>query len=113
MADDFRLLVNFLGHEVAVIALVDHHHRRLRLHYGAMHDRAGGVVNFRAGAVEDDPVALLQIADRIGERRERDGIGADEHLVVAEADGERRAFARADQEIGLAREQKRQREGAA
>ena len=70
-------------------------------------------MNFRAGAVEDDPVALLQIADRIGEGRERDGIGADEHLVVAEPDGERRALAGADQEIGFAREQKRQREGAA
>ena len=80
---------------------------------GRVHDRAGGVVNFRAGAVDDDPVAVLQIADRVGERRERDGVGADEHLAVAEADGERRAFAGADQEIVLAGEQERQREGAA
>ena len=40
-------------------------------------------------------------------------VGAEIHLAVAIADGERRAFARPDEEIVLAREQEGEREGAA
>jgi hypothetical protein len=46
VADDFGLLVDFLGHEMAMVALVDEHHRGLRLQHGAVHDRAAGVMNF-------------------------------------------------------------------
>ena len=113
MADDLRLLVNLLRHEMAMVALVDEHDRSLRLEHGAMHELAFGVVNFGAGAVEDGAVAVFQIAHRIGEGRERDRIGADEHRVVAETDRERRALARADQQVVLAGEQKSERERAA
>ncbi len=61
---------------------------------------------------EHDEVAVLEIADLARERRERDGIRAEIHLAVAIADGERRALARSDQQVFLAREQEREREGA-
>ena len=37
MADHFRLLVDFLRHEMAVIALVDQERRRIRLEHRALH----------------------------------------------------------------------------
>ena len=41
----------------------------------------------------DDPVAVLEIGDAVGEGRERDGVGAQIHLALAIADGQRRAAA--------------------
>ena len=113
VADDFRLFVNFLGHEMAVIALVDEHHRGLRLEHVAVDDVAVGVVDFGARAMDDGAIAVFQIAHRVGERRERDRVRAEIHRIVAEADGERRALAGADQQIVFAGKQERQREGAA
>ena len=113
MADDFGLLVDFLRHEMAMIALVDEQHRGLRFQHGAMHDIAVAVVDLGAAARDDHPVAVFQIADHVGERRKRDGVGADIHRTVAEADRERRALPRADQKVLLAGEQEREREGAA
>ena len=113
MTDDLRLLVNLLRHEVAMVAFVEEQDRSLRLQHGAMDQIAFGVVNFGAGAVEDGAVAVFQIAHRIGEGRKRDRIGTDKHRIVAETDRERRAPARADQQVFLAGKQKRQRERAA
>ena len=113
VADHLRLLVNFLGHEMAVVALVDEHHRGLRLEHVAANDVALGVVDFGAGAMDDGAIAVFQIAHRVGERRERDRVRAEIHRIVAEADGERRALAGADQQILFAGEQERQRKGAA
>ena len=64
MADHFRLLVDLLGHEVAVIALVDQQRRSLRLEHRALRPLAAGVVDLGALAGDDDPVAFLEIADR-------------------------------------------------
>ncbi len=64
-------------------------------------------------AREHRPVAVLEIADRVGERRQRDRVGAEIHLALAIADGERRALARADHQIVLAGEQEGERESAA
>jgi hypothetical protein len=113
MADHFRLLMNFLGHEMAVVALVDQQHRGLRFDGRALREFAAAVVNFGAGARHDHPIAVFQIADLVGERRQRDRVRADIHRPIAETDGKRRALTRADQEIVFAGEQKRQREGAA
>ena len=38
------------------------------------------------------PVAVLQIGDGVGEGRQRDGVGAEVHLALAVADGERRPW---------------------
>ncbi len=58
------------------------------------------------------PVAVLEIGDGVGEGRERDGVGADEHLAVAIADGERAALARHDHQIVVAAEDHGERERA-
>ncbi len=79
----------------------------------ALDARAGGVADLHAGAGDHDGVAVLEIGDRVGERRQRDGVGAEIHLAVAVADRERRALARADQQVLLALEQERERERAA
>ncbi len=113
MADDFGLLEDFLGHEMAMIALVDVLLRGLQLEHLAPHHRPAGIVQLGALARDDRPVAFLQVAHRVGERRQRNRVGADEHGAVAEADGERRAFARTDQQIVLAGEQEGERECAA
>ena len=59
------------------------------------------------------PIAVLEIADAVGERRERDRVRAQEHFAVAVADRERRALAGADHQVVLAGEQERQRKRAA
>ena len=102
VADDLGLLVDFLGHEVAVIALVDQQGACHRFHPGPLHLLAGAVVDGGALAREHRPVALLQIGDLAGEGRQRDGVGAQVHLALAVADGERAALAGADHQVFLA-----------
>jgi hypothetical protein len=70
---------------------------------------APGIVNLGALTGDDDPVAVLKIADGVGKGRERNRVGADEHRALAETDRERRAFARANQQILLAGEQEGER----
>ena len=112
MADDFGLLVDFLRHEVAMVALIDHERRSVGLEDRTLDLAAGGVMHFDGFARQHNRVAVLEVGNRIGERCERDGVGAEIHLAVAVADRERRAFARTDQEIVLAGEQERERERA-
>ena len=59
------------------------------------------------------PVAVVEIGDAVGERRQRDRVGAEEHLAVAIADRERAAAAGADHQVVLALEEDGEREGAA
>ena len=66
-----------------------------------------------AAARHGDPIALLEIDDAVGEGRERQRVRAEIHLALAVADRERRALARADQQVVLAVEEIDQREGAA
>ena len=49
--------------------------------------------------VKHRPVAVLEIADLVGEGRERQRVGANEHLALAVADGERAALAGDDHQI--------------
>ena len=113
MADHFRLLVDFLGHEVAVVRLVDQRGRRRVLDRLALHDGVGLVVDGGAVARQHDPVAVLEIGDGVGERPERDRVRAEIHLALAIADRERRAVARADHQIVFAGEDEAERERAA
>ena len=62
-------------------------------------------------AAEEGDVALLEVLDALGQRRQRQGVGAHEHLVLAVADRQRAALAGDDQEILVALEQDGQREG--
>ena len=59
----FRLFGNFLGHEVAVIALVHQHGRGLAVAYGPLDGLAIGVVDLERIVSQHRPVAILQIAD--------------------------------------------------
>ena len=114
VADDFRLLVDLLRHEMAMVALVHQAAPMRSTSAPARFTACPRVVDLRRRCgCTHRPVAVFQIADRVGERRERDRVGAQIHLAVAVADRERRAAARADQEIVLACEQQRQRKRAA
>ena len=113
VADHLRLLVNLLGHEVAVIALLDQQAAGLAPDLAPRDDGAGSVVKHRALAGQHDPVALFEIGDQIGEGRERQRVRAKIHLAGSVAHGERRALTGADQQVFLSLEQERQRIGAA
>ena len=80
----------------------------LALHLGAARRRRTA----RPVRVDHRPVAVLQIGDALGQRRQRQRVGADEHLVLAEAHRQRRAVLRADHQLGMAGEDHRQRIGA-
>jgi len=113
VTDHFRLLVDLLGHEVAVIGLVDQRRRGRVPDLVALDGVAVLVVDRRALARQHHPVAIFEIADRVGERAERDGVGAEIHLAVAITDRERRSVAGADHEVVVAGEYEAEREGAA
>ncbi len=68
----------------------------------AVCNRATLVADFKAVAGQDREIALFQVADFIRERRERDGIGAYEHLAVAMTHRQGGALARRDHQILLA-----------
>ena len=74
---------------------------------------AGSVAKVGARAGRDNPVALLEISDAVGERRERQSVRAEIRLALAVADRKRRALPRPDQEIVLALEKVDEGEGAA
>ena len=113
VADDLRLLVDLLGHEVAVIALLGEQAAGGAALDAPLNDLARGVMDLGAGARHHRPVALVEIGDPVGEGGERQRVRAQIHLAVAVADGERRALPRPDQKIVLAFEQIDEREGAA
>ena len=85
VTDDFRLLVDFLGHEMAVIAFVEQKNRSLRLEHRALNEAATRVADLGVGATDHDAIAVFEVAHHLGKRRKRDGVRADEHHVVAEA----------------------------
>jgi len=85
----------------------------LRFQHRRCNDFPGFVADLGTLPRHDHPIAVLEIADRVGERRERNGVGADEHRAVAVAKRQRRALAGADQQIVLAGKQEGERERAA
>jgi hypothetical protein len=105
--------VNLLGHEVAIIGLVDQERRRAGFQYVAVHHVVLRVMDHADFARQHHPVAILEIADGVGEGRQRDRIRAQIHLAIAVTDRQRRALAGADQQVAMALEQERQRERAA
>ncbi len=112
MADDFRLLVDFLRHEVAMVALVDEQRRGDRLDERALDALAAAVEDLNARAAQHRPVAFVEIGDGVGERRQRDGIRAEVHLARAVTDGERAALARGDHQIVVPGKDDGESEGA-
>src|SRR5262249_22388596 len=113
VAHHLRLLVNFLRHEVTVIAFVDEKRRGRGPEYGTLDLAALGVADFDSLAGKHHRIALLEVGNRVGKGSECDRIGAEIHFTVTVADGKRRTFAGAYDEIVFSREQKRECEGAA
>ncbi len=105
MADDLRLLVDLLGHEVAVVALFGEQASGGTALDAALNGLAGSVADHRARAAGHDPVAFLEIGDAVGERSERQRVRTEIGLALAVAHSERRPLARADQQVILAFEQ--------
>ncbi len=112
IAEHGRLLVNFLVHEVAVIALADQRTGKGRLGDRPLGGIAQRIEDLGAVGADDRPVPFLQILNAIGQIGERQGIRADIHLAVAIADRERAAAPGADQKIFVTFEQKGEREGS-
>ena len=69
------------------------------------------VEELRALPIHHRPVAVVQIGDPPGQRRQRQRVRADEHLIVAEPDRQRRAVLRPDDQLGMTGEDHRQRIG--
>ena len=103
------MLVHLLFHEMAVVAFANRGAGQ-RGEFDLARDLgAAGVAEDGAVAADHRPVAVAQIGDPPRQRRQRQAVGADEHLVVAEADGQRRAVAGADHQFGVAGEHHGQR----
>jgi hypothetical protein len=112
VADHGGLLEDLLLHEVAVVALADQRARQFGLAHLALGFVAALVEDRRAGARHHRPVALFQIADLLGQRRQSQGVGAEKHLAVAVADRQRAAAPRAHHHVVFTGKNDRQREGA-
>ncbi len=112
VADDLGLLVDLLGHEVAVVALVDEQRTRHRLDERPLRALAVAVEDLNARLAQHGPVALIQIGDGVGERRQRDGIRAQIHCARAVTDGERAALAGGDHQIVVPGKDDGERKGA-
>ncbi len=70
-ADDLGLFVDFLGHEVPMVALVHDESARSRLLPLALDLAVIHVPEAGSGAVKDYAITVFQIGDRVGERRQR------------------------------------------
>ena len=112
VADHRRLLEDLLLHEVAVLALADHRAGEGRLLDLAGHRAVFGIVHLGAILAELDPVALLQIADLVGQGRQGQGVGAEKHLAVAVAHRQGRAPPCADHQVVASGEDDGQGKGA-
>ena len=89
MADDFRLLMDFFDHEVAVVALINEQRTRHRFDHRAFDTLSCAIENLSACPVHNRAIALFEIGDGIGERSERDGVGSQIHFAGTVTNGER------------------------
>ena len=97
---------------MAVVALVDEERGGERPGHRPLDRVAVAVADGNGLARHHRPVAILEIGDRVGKGRQSNGIGADEHLAVAKADGERAALAGDDHQIVVAGEDHGERKRA-
>src|SRR3546814_212807 len=99
--------------EGAVMALLDRRGGDARGRNFALGRVVVSVENLRAFPRDDDPVALVEIGDLLRQRRERERIRAQVGLALSITHDERRAEARADQEVRVLTKGDGEREGAA
>src|SRR6516225_5634064 len=110
MADDLRLLVDLLRHKMAEIAFIDQQRTRHSLDRGPHDFIAIEIEKLGLLAGQDGPIAVFKIGNRIGKRRERDGVRAKIHFALAMTNGQRWSLSRPDHQIVLAGENDAERE---
>ncbi len=110
--DHLRLLVDLLGHEVAVVSFVHNEAGRERSCYRTHDARARAVANGYTLPCYHGPISILEIGDLVRKRCKCDSVRADKHFAVAVANGKRTALARHNHQIVMPAEDHGEREGA-
>ena len=105
------VLVQFLFHEMAEIALADGSPGQRGEANVALDLRPAQVMECRPIRAHHHPVAVFQIGDATGERGQCQGVGAQEHLALAEPHRQGCAVARTDQQAGMTGEHHGERIG--
>ena len=95
-----RLFVDFLLHEVAVVAELGHVGRQLGNMHAAVGWLAGRVVHLHGQQADIGDIAFFQIHHALRDRQQGGHVGGDEIFLDAETDQQRAALAGADQSIG-------------
>ncbi|MNE05346.1 hypothetical protein D3C80_979040 [compost metagenome] len=95
------LLVDFLEHEVTVLALVSRFGAFMVLHGFALDLGAGNVPDGDLFAADFGDVALFQVHEAVGDLAQGQLVGSQEVLAVAQADDQRAAAAGCQQAIRL------------
>ena len=96
---------------MAILALADQRPGQGRQFHVALDLPALGVTNLHAGAFQLHPIALFEITDAVGQRRQRQSIGAQIHLAVAVAHRQGAAFAGAEHQVMAPGKNDGEREG--
>ncbi len=106
------LLVDFLEHEVAVLALLRRLGAFVELHGVALHAAAFGIPDLHAVLADLGDVALLQIDEAVGDLAQGQRVGGQEVLAQAQTDHQRAAAARGEDAVRLRSADHRQAVGA-
>ena len=107
-----RLLVDFLEHEVAVLALLGRIRRQLALADRALGGVAVLVEHLDRGAADVGDVAFFEEHEPAGHGQQRGDVRGHEVFVDAQTDDHGTTFARQDDALGLGFADYRQRVGA-
>ncbi|MNZ82960.1 hypothetical protein D3C78_1016750 [compost metagenome] len=106
------LLVDFLEHEVAVLALLRRLGALVELHGVALHAAAFGIPYLHAVLADLGDVALLQVDEAVGDLAQGQRVGGEEVLAQAQTDDQRAATAGGEDAVGLRGRDHRQTVGA-
>ncbi|MCY1398324.1 hypothetical protein D9M71_133530 [compost metagenome] len=99
---DLGLLMDFLEHEVAVLALVGSFGAFVVLHLLALHGAALLVPDLQAVTADLGDIAFFQVDEAVGDLAQGQLVGSEEVLAQAQADHQRAAAAGGKQAVRLA-----------
>ncbi|CAI8421469.1 MAG: Uncharacterised protein [Hyphomonas sp. TMED17] len=97
----FRLFVDFLLHEMAIIAFFGSCSAALHDRNRALDCCAVFGINLGSVRSQNTPVAFLEIDNSVGERCDRERVGSEQHFIVANSDDKRRPLAGAHDHVVL------------
>ena len=98
---DLGLLMDFLEHKVAVLALVGGFRTFVVLHALAYHRLAGYIPDLHAVALDFGDIAFFQVHKAVGDLAQGQLVGGEEVFAQAQADHQRAAAASSEQAIWL------------